>query len=72
MKARVLSSYPLGVVMAFGGHEFVKRKWRVVPGGYEQDAANHPYLETDEGVDDESSRATKQRGGSRSKRISDG
>jgi hypothetical protein len=44
MKARA-SNYPGGVVVAFGGLEFVKDEWRIVPVANEAEAKRHPYLE---------------------------
>jgi hypothetical protein len=44
MKARA-SNYPGGSVVAFGGLEFVKDEWRIVPVANEAEAERHPYLE---------------------------
>jgi hypothetical protein len=41
---RAKADYP-SVVVAFGGFEFVKNEWRDVPAGFENQAAQHPYLE---------------------------
>jgi hypothetical protein len=44
MKARV-SNYPGSAVVAFGGLEYVKNEWRIVPVANEAEVERHPYLE---------------------------
>ena len=46
MRAKAVN-YPAGPVVAFGGVEFVKYEWRVVPAGFEEQAEQHPYLEVE-------------------------
>ena len=46
MKAK--SNYPAGPVVAFGGFEYVGSEWRDVPVGFENQAAQHPYLEIEQ------------------------
>jgi hypothetical protein len=41
--ARVVNSHRWNTVVAFGGFEFVKSEFRLVPEGF--DASSHPYLE---------------------------
>ena len=45
MRAKTIN-YPAPVT-AFGGFEFVKYEWRDVPVGFEIQAEQHPYLETE-------------------------
>jgi hypothetical protein len=45
MEARVNQSSRYGSIVAFSGREYVKYEWRVVPAGFELEAARHPYLE---------------------------
>jgi hypothetical protein len=45
MDARVNQSSRYGTITAFSGREYVKYEWRVVPAGFEAEAARHPYLE---------------------------
>ena len=46
MLARVKQDYAAGPVMAFSGREYVRSEWREVPPGFEEQAKNHPLLET--------------------------
>lgn len=46
MLARVKQDYLAGPVTAFSGHEYVRSEWREVPAGFEEQAKNHPLLDT--------------------------
>ena len=46
MLARVKQDYAAGPVTAFSGLEYVRSEWRDVPAGFEEQAKNHPLLET--------------------------
>jgi len=46
MLARVKQDYAAGPVMAFSGREYVRSEWREVPAGFEDQAKNHPLLDT--------------------------
>lgn len=46
MLARVKQDYLAGSVTAFSGHEYVRSEWREVPAGFEEQAKNHPLLDT--------------------------
>jgi hypothetical protein len=46
MLARVKQDYLAGPVIAFSGREYVRSEWREVPAGFEDQAQNHPLLET--------------------------
>jgi hypothetical protein len=49
MKARVKPDGPAWPITAFGGRaDYVKREWRVVPAGFEDEARAHPYLLVEE------------------------
>jgi len=45
LEARVKDDYRNPSVTAFGGREYVKGVWRIVPEGQADSAAAHPYLE---------------------------
>ncbi len=45
MDARVSGSSRWMTVTAFGGHEYIRDEWRVVPAGCEEEAMSHPFLE---------------------------
>ena len=48
IEAKVKSKIKTRTVIAFGGHEYVKYEWRLVPGDEksERQAQNHPMLVT--------------------------
>ena len=46
MLARVKQDYLAGPVTAFSGREYVRSEWREVPAGFEEQAKNHPLLDT--------------------------
>jgi hypothetical protein len=46
MLARVKQDYAAGPVIAFSGREYVRGEWREVPAGFEEQAKNHPLLDT--------------------------
>ena len=48
MEATVNADYPVKVLTAFGGREFVKGEWRAVPAGCEAEATKHLHLDTRE------------------------
>ena len=50
IEAKVKSSVVTNIVMAFGGHEYVKYEWRPVPQDEkcEKQAQDHPMLVTQE------------------------
>lgn len=50
MLARVKQDYAAGPVIAFSGHEYVRSEWRAVPAGFEEQAKNHPLLDTQPGL----------------------
>ena len=52
MLARVKQNYAAGPVTAFSGHEYVRNEWREVPAGFEEQAKNHPLLDTQPSPDE--------------------
>lgn len=50
MKATVSASFAWKTVTAFGGYEFTKGEWRLVPAGHEAAAIAHPYLDIEDEV----------------------
>jgi hypothetical protein len=48
LEATVKKSHSLPQVLAFSRHEYVKDEWRDVPEGCEDEAKNHPFLDTRE------------------------
>lgn len=52
MLARVKQDYRSGPVMAFAGREYVLSEWREVPAGFEGQAKNHPFLDTQPSLDE--------------------
>jgi hypothetical protein len=52
MLARVKQDYLAGAVTAFSGREYIRSEWREVPAGFEEQAKNHPLLETQLSLED--------------------
>jgi hypothetical protein len=48
LEARVRADYRIPSVTAFGGREYVKGEWRLVPEGQADSAGAHPFLEVRE------------------------
>ena len=52
MEARVKSEHRWRNVIAFGGIEFIKAEYRLVPAGFEKEAQAHPFLEVKGSVEE--------------------
>ncbi len=52
MLARVKQDYLAGSVIAFSGREYIRREWRAVPAGFEEQAKDHPLLDTQSSLDE--------------------
>ncbi len=46
LEARVKKDYPYKFVRAFSGYDYTDKVWSPVPKGAEEEAKNHPHLDT--------------------------